>query len=86
MLIEHKQITKRQAKTRGHNILAEAREKPQCQENPLIKFSYYSSNSTERESTIYSSQQDALASKVNVGQTKKSTSNEARSNPDKLDL
>ena len=60
MLIEHKKITRRQAKTRGHNILADAREKLQCGKNPLIKSSYYSSNSVERESTSYSSQHDTI--------------------------
>ena len=67
MLIEYKQITKRQAKTSGHNILVDAREIPQCGENPLIKSSYYSSNSTKRESKNYSGQQDALANKFNIG-------------------
>ena len=79
MLIEHKQITRRQAKTRGHNNLADVREKPQCGENTLIKSSYYSSNSAERESTIYNSQQDALASKVKLGLKEQSKS--AQNNP-----
>ena len=56
MLIEHTQITRRQAKTRGHNIFAYAMEKPQCGENALIKSSYYSSNSAERASTIYNNE------------------------------
>ena len=60
MLIEHKQITRRQAKTRGHNILVDAKEKPQCGKNPLIKSSSYSSNLAEREITSYRSQHDTI--------------------------